>query len=131
MVTALSDINAQIAHYPNSHLVGRTPWSARDAPSRCRNNDSAILQSASRPTGASAMDLGVRPTKQANPGYPRRDTMVTRMLPVDLKRELFEKLSAEIAKQIGRNGGTEEEVLADFESWRKSRRRAPADANCR
>jgi hypothetical protein len=57
--------------------------------------------------------------------------MVTRMLPVDLKRELFEKLSAEIAKQIGRNGGTEEEVLADFEPWRKSRRRAPAEANCR
>ena len=44
------------------------------------------------------------------------------MLPVDLKRELFDKLSAEIAKQIGKSGGTEEEVLADFESWRKTRR---------
>jgi hypothetical protein len=42
-------------------------------------------------------------------------------LPVDLKRELFDKLSAEIAKQIGRSGGTEEEVLADFESWRITR----------
>jgi hypothetical protein len=44
------------------------------------------------------------------------------MLPVDLKRELFDRLSAEIAKQIGESGGTEEEVLADFESWRKTRR---------
>ena len=44
------------------------------------------------------------------------------MLSVDLKRELFEKLSAEIARQIGKIGGTEEEVLADFEFWRKTRR---------
>ena len=50
------------------------------------------------------------------------------MLPVDLKRELFEKLSAEIAKQIGRSGGTEEEVLADFESWRKTRHAAAISA---
>lgn len=42
-------------------------------------------------------------------------------LPVDLKRELFAKLSAEIARQIRKSGGTEEEVLADFESWRKAR----------
>ena len=44
------------------------------------------------------------------------------MLPVDLKRQLFEKLSAEIARQIGESGATEEEVLSDFGSWRKSRR---------
>ena len=44
------------------------------------------------------------------------------MLPLDLKRELFEKLSAEIARQIGKSGGTEKEVLSDFESWRKTRR---------
>jgi hypothetical protein len=44
------------------------------------------------------------------------------MLAVDLKRELFDRLSAEIAKQIGKSDGTEEEVLADFESWRKTRR---------
>jgi hypothetical protein len=43
------------------------------------------------------------------------------MLPVDLKRQLFEKLSAEIARQIGEGGATEEEVLSDFGSWRKSR----------
>jgi hypothetical protein len=46
------------------------------------------------------------------------------MLPVDLKRELFEKLSAEIARQIAKSGGTEEEVLSDFESWRRTRREA-------
>jgi hypothetical protein len=44
------------------------------------------------------------------------------VLPVDLKRELFELLSAEIALQVGKSGGTEEEVLSDFESWRKTRR---------
>jgi hypothetical protein len=38
-----------------------------------------------------------------------------------MKRELFEKLSAEIARQIKKNGGTEEEILSDFESWRKAR----------
>ena len=46
------------------------------------------------------------------------------MLGIDLKRELFEKLSAEIAWQIGKSGATEEEVLSDFESWRKTRREA-------
>jgi hypothetical protein len=45
-------------------------------------------------------------------------------LPVDLKRELFEMLSTEIARQIKARGGTEEEVLSDFESWRKTRREA-------
>jgi hypothetical protein len=44
------------------------------------------------------------------------------VLPIDLKHELFEKLSAEIARQIGKSGETEENVLADFESWRKTRR---------
>lgn len=46
------------------------------------------------------------------------------MLTIDLKRELFEKLSAEIARQIAKRGATEEEVLSDFESWRKTRREA-------
>jgi len=41
------------------------------------------------------------------------------MLPVDLKRQLFERLSAEIARQIG---ATEEGVLSEFGSWRKARR---------
>ncbi|MGH9608648.1 MAG: hypothetical protein ACRD34_03150 [Bryobacteraceae bacterium] len=43
-------------------------------------------------------------------------------LPIEMKRELFERLSAEIARQIKNNGGTEEELLSDFESWRKTRR---------
>ena len=46
------------------------------------------------------------------------------MLPVDLKHVLFEKLSAEIARQIAKSGGTEEEVLSDFEFWRKTRHEA-------
>ena len=44
------------------------------------------------------------------------------LLPIDLKRALFEKLSAEIARQIENRGATEEEILSDFESWRKTRR---------
>ena len=43
-------------------------------------------------------------------------------LPIDMKRELFERLSAEIARQIGKTGVTEERVLSDFGSWRKTRR---------
>jgi hypothetical protein len=43
-------------------------------------------------------------------------------LPVDLKRELFEKLSAEVARQIKKSGATEEEILSDFKSWRKASR---------
>ncbi len=43
-------------------------------------------------------------------------------LPVELKRELFAVLSADIARQISQRGLTEEEVLADFQSWRKKRR---------
>jgi hypothetical protein len=42
-------------------------------------------------------------------------------LPVDLKRHLFEQLSTEIARQIRQSGATEEEILADFESWRETR----------
>jgi hypothetical protein len=43
-------------------------------------------------------------------------------LPVDMKRELFEKLSGEIALQLTKRGETEAEILSDFESWRKTRR---------
>ena len=45
-------------------------------------------------------------------------------LPIELKRELFPVLSAEIARQIKKRGLKEEEVLADFESWRRRRREA-------
>lgn len=43
-------------------------------------------------------------------------------LPLELKRELFGMLSRAIALQIKRRGLSEEEVLADFEHWRKERR---------
>ncbi|MGD0786870.1 MAG: hypothetical protein ABR898_02720 [Terracidiphilus sp.] len=43
-------------------------------------------------------------------------------LPLELKRELFAVLSAEVARQISRCGLSEEEILADFQSWRKNRR---------
>jgi len=44
------------------------------------------------------------------------------VLTIDMKRELFEQLSTEIARQIKKSGGTEEEILSDFDSWRKTRR---------
>jgi hypothetical protein len=43
-------------------------------------------------------------------------------LPVELKRELFAVLSADVARQISKRGLGEEEILADFQSWRKKRR---------
>jgi len=43
-------------------------------------------------------------------------------LPLELKRELFSVLSAEVRRQIKKRGLAEEEVVADFESWRKGRR---------
>jgi len=45
-------------------------------------------------------------------------------LPIELKRELFAVLSAEVARQISKRGLTEEEILADFRSWRTKRREA-------
>ena len=44
------------------------------------------------------------------------------MLPIDLKRQLFEQLTAEIGRQIRKRGTTEVEILSDFTSWRKARR---------
>ena len=43
-------------------------------------------------------------------------------LPIDQKEQLSDLLSAEIARQIQAKETTEEEVLADFEQWRKARR---------
>jgi hypothetical protein len=50
--------------------------------------------------------------------FPRPETT----LPVELKREMFSVLSAEVARQIAKRGLSEEEVLTDFQSWRKKRR---------
>jgi len=50
--------------------------------------------------------------------FPRPETT----LPIAFKRELFSILSDEVRRQIRKRGLSEEEILADFESWRKSRR---------
>jgi hypothetical protein len=43
-------------------------------------------------------------------------------LPVELKKELFSVLSAELGRELKKRKVSEEEVQADFESWRKARR---------
>jgi hypothetical protein len=43
-------------------------------------------------------------------------------LPLELKRELFAVLSADVKRQLNRRGVSEEDVLADFEAWRGKRR---------
>jgi hypothetical protein len=45
-------------------------------------------------------------------------------LPIELKRELFPILSAEIRRQLRRRHLDERAVEADFASWRKTRRAA-------
>lgn len=50
--------------------------------------------------------------------FPRPETT----LPIELKRELFPVLVDEMRRQIKRRGLAEKDILADFESWRKSRR---------
>ena len=44
------------------------------------------------------------------------------MLSIDLKRELFDRLSTEIARQLRLTSSKEAEIQADFEAWRKTRR---------
>ena len=43
-------------------------------------------------------------------------------IPLELKREMFGMLSGAVARQIKKRGLSEEEILADFERWRKERR---------
>ena len=43
-------------------------------------------------------------------------------LPVELKKELFPTLAGEVARLLRKGRIGEEEVLEDFESWRKARR---------
>lgn len=43
-------------------------------------------------------------------------------LPVEFKKELFSVLSAKLGRELKRRKISEEEVQADFESWRKARR---------
>jgi hypothetical protein len=43
-------------------------------------------------------------------------------LPIELKRELFSVLTDDVRRQIRKRGLREEDILTDFESWRKSKR---------
>ena len=43
-------------------------------------------------------------------------------LPIEFKRELFETLSSEISRQIRKRGLKEEEIVAEFQLWRKGKR---------
>lgn len=43
-------------------------------------------------------------------------------LPIDLRRELFAMLTADIARQLKKKHVTEKEVLQDFTKWRRKRR---------
>ena len=43
-------------------------------------------------------------------------------LPLELKRELFDMLSSDVARQLKRRRVSEDDVLKDFETARKKRR---------
>jgi hypothetical protein len=43
-------------------------------------------------------------------------------LPIELKHEMFGMLSATIARQLKRKRLAEDDILADFENWRRKRR---------
>jgi hypothetical protein len=43
-------------------------------------------------------------------------------LPIELKRKLFTVLSSDVARQIKKRGLKDEEIVADFQSWRKRKR---------
>jgi len=43
-------------------------------------------------------------------------------LPLEFKKELFSVLSAELGRELKKRKISEEEVQADFDSWRKARR---------
>jgi hypothetical protein len=43
-------------------------------------------------------------------------------MPIELKREVFSVLSAEVRRQVEKQGLAQDEIVEDFNSWRKSRR---------
>lgn len=43
-------------------------------------------------------------------------------LPIEFKRELFAASSSEIARQLRPRGLKEEEIVSEFQSWRKKKR---------
>ena len=60
--------------------------------------------------------LVTRRGRSAGVFFPRPEAS----LPIELKRELFAALSSEIARQLRTRGAKKDEIVADFESWRKS-----------
>ncbi len=70
--------------------------------------------------------LVTRRGKLAGIFFPRPETT----LPVELKREMFGVLSAEVGRQVRKAGLGEDEVLADFEAWRKTHRKKRNEAGC-
>lgn len=42
-------------------------------------------------------------------------------LPIELKREVFSVFSDELRRQVKKRGLTEDEIVEDFKSWRKTR----------
>jgi len=52
--------------------------------------------------------------------FPRPETS----MPVELKKELFPALAGEVARLLRKGRIGEDEVLEDFEGWRKARRAA-------
>lgn len=42
-------------------------------------------------------------------------------MPIELKREVFSVLSEQIRREVSKAGLSEDEIVADFESWRKSK----------
>lgn len=64
--------------------------------------------------------LVTRRGKLAGIFFPRPEAT----LPVELKREMFGILSAEIGRQLRKRRVSEEEILAEFSAWRKAKREA-------
>ena len=52
--------------------------------------------------------------------FPRREES----LPIEFKRELFSVLSSEVARELKKRRISEKDILRDFKSWRKGRRKA-------
>ena len=44
-------------------------------------------------------------------------------LPIEFKRELFATLSSAIARQLQKRGLKEEEIVSEFQSWHKTKRK--------
>jgi len=68
--------------------------------------------------------LVTRRGKLAGIFFPRPEST----LPIELKREMFGILSAEVGRQLRQSGSNQEEILADFESWRKTRKKTSREA---